>query len=160
MLKICREYAQLDRDQVLCIYADSLKKETENGIDRFTAEENFLDYLRDDFFVQEDAMYAIWIENDQYVSALRVEREENGFLISGVETSLHNRRKGYAAMLLCAVINYASKMGFLPLYAHIHKKNTPSMLLHRKCGFIKKYDFGKLIDGTVSNVYETFVFPK
>lgn len=161
MLKIFRNFKELDIGKLLLVYEEAFRLSMQkDDIDRYFAEEKFLFYLREDFFCREHTLMAVWIVADRYVSALRLEPYEDGFLLSGLETEPASRRNGYATCLLQSMIAYAVAESILPIYVHIHRKNAVSRDLHKKYGFFPLYDFGRLIDGTVSSVYDTFIFKK
>ena len=109
------------------------------------AEQSFHQYLKEVFFPTAGAVYAIWLENDIYVSALRLEPYEDGLLLEALETAPAHRRKGYAEKLLRAVqVEFPQK-----IYSHVSKKNTASLAVHQKCGFRQVLDYAKYIDGSV-----------
>ena len=89
-------------------------------------------------------MYALWVENGKYVSALRLEPYEDGLLLEALETIPSQRRKRYAQQLIRAVqAQFPQK-----IYSHISKKNTASLMVHQKCGFVQILDYAKYIDGS------------
>lgn len=156
MLNICRKYTELDTNLLLMVYEESLQNTMEEEeISWFQAEEEFLAYLKEEFFRRNGAFYALWSVSGSYVSALRMEPYGDGFLMSCLETALQSRGKGFASKLLHEALQYALQTGAMPVYAHVHKRNAISLSVHRKCGFEKMEDFGKLIDGTVSHQYYT-----
>ena len=147
MLKICRSYWELNIHQLLAVCAQTLEAESVNY---FQAEQDFCDYLREDFFSADNALYALWSLEGRYVSALRIESYRDGYLLSGLETAPQDRRKGYAKCLIEAVCRE-----YIPIYSHVHKKNAASIALHQACGFVPVLDYGVLLDGTVSYNYLT-----
>ena len=109
------------------------------------AEQSFHQYLKEVFFPTAGAVYAIWVENDIYVSALRLEPYEDGLLLEALETAPAHRRKGCAEKLIRAVqAEFPQK-----IYSHVSKKNTASLAFHQKCGFRQVLDYAKYIDGSV-----------
>lgn len=147
MLKICRRYSELNIPALLAVYEESLGK---TGGSRFLAEQDFCDYLREDFFRVSGAYCALWLHEGCYVCALRVEPYRDGFLISVLETAPQDRRRGYGAALVTAVCQIS-----FPVYVHVQKANVASLSLHRRCGFQEHLDYGILLDGTVSRQYVT-----
>ena len=139
MLKLVCSTAELDAEQLLDIYKGQ-------GID----EADFLNYLRTDFFCQRDAFYALWNAGGRHVAALRIEPYADGLLLESLSTAPENRRQGYAFMLVTKVLEYLKTTPYRVLYAHIDKKNLPSLSLHKKCGFVMFSDSAKYIDGTVT----------
>ncbi len=120
------------------------------------AENQMLDYLREDFFSMQGAVCALWVIDGRYRSALRLEPYKEGYLISALETAPEDRRKGYAKCLLQAVTDKYS----LPIYSHIEKTNKASLSLHRACGFEVCSDSAVLLDGTVTQNYFTMLYRK
>jgi len=143
MLKIIKSISQLNISQFLAVYAQS------TGSD-FHKEEDLLTYLREDFFCQKDAFYALWVVDDDYRSALRIEPYREGLLLQALETKPDDRRKGYGYALMMQVLEYLRVRGYTSVYSHIAKKNKASLALHSKCGFQLISDSARLIDGTVT----------
>lgn len=139
MLKLTFSMAELDAEQLLDIYKGQEVDEAD-----------FLNYLRTDFFRQRDAFYALWNVGGRYVAALRIEPYADGLLLESLSTAPENRRQGYAFMLVTKVLEYLKTTPYRVLYAHIDKKNLPSLSLHKKCGFVMFSDSAKYIDGTVT----------
>lgn len=159
MLKVFHDHKELHIHNLFRVYEESLKQKAQHeGCSIIQAEDDFIFYLEEVFFSSPDAFYAVWTENARYVSALRIEPYEDGFLLSGLETAPDERSKGFATKLLLAVKEYATGTNRLPVYSHIHKGNSVSLALHRRCGFVQKSDFGRLIDGTVSGQYYTLMW--
>ena len=117
---------------------------------RLRAEDAFLTYLSEDFFCQKDARYAVWVHEGVYKAALRIEPYMDGILIEALETSPHERRKGYAYRLLTSTLDYLKRTQYSVAYSHIRKTNIASLRVHRKCGFQKCLEYAKYIDGTVT----------
>ncbi len=114
------------------------------------AEENFDHYLTEMFFPTPGARYLIWAEDGRYVSALRLERYEDGLLVTGLETRPDCRRRGYAARLLAATLDRVRETGGGPVYSHVRKTNTASLRTHDACGFTRFLDYARELDGTVT----------
>lgn len=158
MLKIIEKMCDLDSTQLMAVYSES---NLENGRWRFPdlpedeqirkAESGFLTYLREDFFGQKNAIYAVWEVERQYRSALRIEPYRDGLLLEALETAPAERRKGYAESLVRAVLCYLQQTEFTAVYSHVSKRNVQSLSVHRKCGFRRVSDTAAYIDGTVTN---------
>ena len=162
MLKLIHHIKELDYHSIIELY-DSKNEISDDYFlceseSRFAAEESFYHYLREVFFSVPNAFYAIWLDGDRYVSALRVEPYRDGLLLEGLETAPTYRNQGYATKLLCSVLPVIENMNYLKLYAHVSKDNTPSLRVHEKCGFHKILDNAVLIDGSVTNRYYTLVY--
>lgn len=110
------------------------------------AEQDFHQYLRECFFGTPGAIYALWQESGRYVSALRLEPYFDGLLIEALETLPAERGKGYAGKLLTAVKGHYCEVR---LYAHVDKKNLPSMRVHERCGFYRILEHAVYADGSV-----------
>ena len=142
MLKICRSFSELDFDKLAVVYGlDSL--------DAYQQRMDFYDYLREDFFQVKGAVYAVWYEDERYVSVLRAEPYKDGYLIEGVQTLAACRCMGYGKKLLRTVLDSGVFPPLLPVYSHVHKKNAASLALHLGCGFERVLEYGVFIDGSV-----------
>ena len=139
MLKLIHSMAELDSEQLLAIYKEHAWDEMD-----------FLSYLREDFFRQPGAVYAVWEEASEYKSAVRLERCKDGFLLHSLETAPAERRKGFAYKLLIDFLDALQIMGYQIIYSHIEKHNKASLELHKKCGFEVIADSATYLDGTVS----------
>lgn len=94
--------------------------------------QKFRDYLEDDFFPRENAFCALWMEDGQYVSALRLKPWEDGLLLEALETRPDQRKRGCAVKLINAVLREISSQ---KVYAHVSKSNAASLRTLQKCGF-------------------------
>ena len=152
MLVLAKKPHQLDFQKLMEVYREGNR---ENGAmlypdlspdqQMIQAEQSFYQYLAEVFFSVPGAVYAIWVENSTYVSALRLEPYGDGLLLEALETAPAERRKGYAEKLIRAVQDtFAQK-----IYSHVSKKNTPSLAVHKKCGFRQVLDYAKYIEGSV-----------
>ena len=110
------------------------------------AEQAFYQFLAEGFFSTPGAVYAIWAENDRYISALRLEPYEDGLLLEALETAPRYRRKGYGEKLLRSVQETFPQK----IYSHVSKRNAASLAIHEKCGFRQVLDFARYIDGSVA----------
>ena len=98
MLKICKKFSELDFDRLLKVYDLDTYEQNSLAIELY-------DYLHQVFFRDKDAFYALWEIESNYVSALRMEPYQDGYLITAVQTRKSERRKGYAECLLRAVMS-------------------------------------------------------
>lgn len=112
------------------------------------AEQDFYQYLKQVFFSVEGAVYCIWQDGGRYVSALRLEPYQDGLLLEALETALEHRRKGYGEQLIRAV---QKAYPHVKIYSHVHKRNAPSLNIHKKCGFRRISEEAVYIDGSVTN---------
>ncbi len=134
MLQLCCDLLSFDLPRLLEVYAPERRKGVRN-------------YLRREFFLEEDTALAIWVEDGEYVSALRLEPYEDGFLICALETREDCRNRGYALALLQAVGREVSKS----LYAHVSKTNEASLAVHQKAGFHIIKDTARYLDGSADS---------
>ena len=109
-------------------------------------ETGFLDFLKNEFFSQNEAAYWIFEENGVWYSALRTCKVLNGpYYLEALETRPDFRGKGYAALLLSSVIDALKENGPFRICDCVSKKNTASLKVHAKCGFQivskKGYDY-------------------
>ena len=150
MLLIMKRLEELDFSALMDVYIEgNLEKAEEYGDGGLLrAEREFRDYLREDFFRQRDAFYAVWEEKGRYVSALRLEPYQDGLLLEALETAPQHRRKGYAVKLVQAALKHA---GNIKIYSHVSRKNTASLRTHEKCGFRKILDHAVYADGSVND---------
>ena len=141
----------LDLAQLRRIYKESLG----NG-SSFKSTQDFYNYFQYDFFSVSNTACAVWEENGEYISALRLEPYRDGLLITGIETLPEQRRKGMASKLMRAVVEHMKSTGTRRLYSHVHRKNTSSIRLHTACGFGLAFDHAVFLDGSVSQCYDTY----
>lgn len=156
MLKITKTMGELNTEQLIEVYAESIRENTERfSMNQHQGENAFLNYLSEDFFQQKDAIYALWEADGIYRAALRLELYRDGLLLEALETAPNVRRRGYATKLLQAILQHTDGK---PVYSHINKRNKASMELHRKCGFTVIADSAHLLDGTISQNYYTLCY--
>ena len=113
------------------------------------AEQDFRQYLREVFFRTAGPVCFVWEENDQYVTALRLEPYRDGLLLAALETSPSQRRKGYAASLIREVQACLRQQGEVKIYSHVNKRNVASLRTHEKCGFRIVSDCAVYLSGSV-----------
>ena len=164
MLKIAYRAADLDFGQLCRVYRESIQcsgmqdyPHCANEEQRFLAEQDFYSFLRC-FLKDEAAFYGVWVVNDRYIAALRMEPYRDGFLLEGLETDPDERKKGYASALVRAVLSDLSEKGQTRVYSHVSKKNQPSVAVHKACGFDKHLDYAAFVDGSVSRDAWTFCY--
>ena len=154
MLHIAKSLRDLNFSALMEVYLEGNREKaesdfsdlsTEQGI--YQAEQDFYQYLWECFFKIPGACYGIWEEKGRYISALRWEPYQDGVLISALETAPAYRGQGYASKLLTAVLEELEG----PVYSHVSKHNTPSLCVHRKCGFQIISESAKYLDGSVNS---------
>lgn len=165
MLIVARSMKELSVPGLMEVYEEDSRK---TGAARYPwespsrqqvlAEEDFREYLFQVFFREKDAVYLIWEDAGRYVSALRLEPYQDGFLLEGLETATGQRRKGYASRLLREAQAYLTELGPVRLYSHVAKGNTPSLRTHFACGFHRHLDYARYIDGSVDSRSVTLLY--
>jgi len=156
MLKICHCLHDVCFSSLLDVYKDTFQRFI-SPESKFSAEQEFYFYLKDCFFVDSAAFYSVWEAQGRYAAALRIEPYRDGFLICGLETMPCERRQGYAARLLIAVLAYLKGIDNPIVYSHISKTNQPSLATHLKCGFHILLDYAVYSDGSVLHNHYTMV---
>lgn len=162
MLKIITSMKELDFGQLASVYDESICK---NGSENYSNESENVQYLQakqdfyaylNMFFAQKDSALCVWEAEGVYKAALRLEPYRDGVLLAGLETAPDARRMGFGKRLVNAVVDKVGNSVHLPLYSHVDKSNSASVLLHRACGFEKILDYGVYSDGSVFNDSVTF----
>lgn len=153
MLFVANKLKDLDFRQLMDVYEEG---NLENAAEFFPhepkeqwlllAEQSFHQYLKECFFRTDGAQYCVWIVDGKYVSALRLEPYQDGLLLEALETMPCQRRKGYAADLVAAVLQ---SVGNRKIYSHVGKRNTASLRTHEKCGFRRILEHAVYADGSV-----------
>ena len=161
MLHLATKLQELNFSQLMEVYEEGNRENGEifypdlpEGQQMLRAEQSFYQYLREGFFPVDGAVYAMWMENGVYVSALRLEPYEDGLLLEALETAPTQRRKGYAEKLIRAV----QKQFPQKIYSHVSRKNAASLMVHQKCGFRQVLDYAKYIDGSVVRTAVTLCY--
>ena len=161
MLQIAHKMKELSFGALMEIYRESNEENAEDFWPHepperrmALAEQDFYDYLSQTFFRASGAFYGLWEANGNYVSALRMEPYQDGFLLSALETAPEHRRKGYARKLILAVLG---EMGSVKIYSHVSKRNFASIRVHEDCGFQKVLDHAVYADGSVLSNSVTFL---
>ena len=95
-----------------------------------------MNFLKNEFFLQNEAAYWILEENGVWCSALRTCKVLNGpYYLEALETRPDFRGKGYASLLLSNVLDNLRKDGPFRICDCVSKKNTVSLKVHENCGF-------------------------
>lgn len=118
---------------------------------RRRAEEDFYEYLLGTFFVDKKNTMFVWEDRARYVSALRLERFKDGYLLTGLETMPSERRKGFAKKLLQEVVDYLREHNSKILYSHVEKSNHASLAVHKFAGFEVFANNAVYLDGSVTD---------
>ncbi len=160
MIVIFEKLKDLDFRQLMDVYEESnlksgheMYREDTEPLQLLRAEQSFYQYLSECFFSVSGAKYAVWVEEDRYMSALRIEPYQDGLLVEGLETRPDMRNRGYAKKLLASVV---ASVGEIPMYSHVEKKNEASVRTHLSCGFHCFLEYAIYVDGSVSQNCFTF----
>ena len=149
MLNIVKKLEELDFPALMEVYIEGNEEKAADygagGLLR--AEREFFEYLQEDFFKHAGAFYAVWRVEGRYISALRLEPYQDGWLLEALETAPEYRGRGYAKALVTAVLEY---LDGAPVYSHVSKRNEASLRTHYACGFEKYLDHAVYVDGSVS----------
>lgn len=156
VVKWIRSVRELDFPMLMEVYVEGNR---ENGADNYPqlsaeqqllqAEQDFYAFLRE-FFSVEGSVYAVWQAEGKYASALRLEPYRDGYLLEALETAPELRRRGYARQLILAVLETVCREKGATVYSHVHKKNVPSLAVHKACGFERILEHAVYIDGSVT----------
>ena len=167
MLLWFNNLAALDFEALMAVYKEgnalngSLQYPNDSPMrQKCFAERDFEDYLRQIFFCQEDAAYCVFSENGTYISAVRIEPFEDGYLLSALETKPDCRRRGYGKRLIESLILECTEKRKLPIYSHVMNKNIASINLHLQCGFRVYKDSARYLDGSVRTDSNTLIYEK
>ena len=155
-MKIIETMSELNAEQLMAVYRESNFNDYQLGYGLRNAEDAFLSYLREDFFRQKNALYAVWIVSGIYRSALRLEPYKDGLLLEALETAPDARRNGFAYQLMKSTISFLRSTKWRRVYSHRAKHNTPSICAHTKCGFQRISESATYIDGTVTQNSATY----
>lgn len=108
-------------------------KNTAEGLEK--VKNGYCRYITDEFLCDSENTYCIWVEDNQWVSALRLYKFKDCYFIEALETKPSQRKKGYGVKLMNSVISYLKAQGRFILRDHVCKGNAASLALHKKCGF-------------------------
>ena len=149
LLKITDGQA-LDERKLMDVYAESNLENTDffcpEEPDKEAAvrmvESGFLDFLKNEFFKEPQAVCWVLEEDGVWVSALRICRIPEGpYYLEALETRPDRRRQGYGVRLLSEVLDAMKAEGPFRLCDCVGKKNAASLKAHEKCGFRQGYDY-------------------
>ena len=149
--ELMQVYRESNLENALAFYPD-----IDRNLALLNVEQDFYAYLRDCFFKTHNAVYAVWIMDGSYVSALRLEPYMDGILLEALETDPDHRGEGYAKRLIGAVLDQTKGK----VYSHVNKKNEASLRAHTACGFQKISDEARYIDGSTVTTSMTLCLEK
>ena len=162
--KLIDIYAESNWDNTDYFYPD--ERDKAKAVKQVEAD--FLDFLEKDFLKQDGSTLWVLEVKSEWVSALRTSKiRDRLYYLEALETSPDQRHKGYASLLLSAVIDALKKDGPFRLCDCVSKKNIASLKTHEKCGFKivsesgydylqkttndREYGFAYSFDGTVAS---------
>lgn len=134
---------KVDLDKLMEVYRESnyenLNKLSYPSLDDL--ENAYKQYLVKDFFANKENYLATLRDENNYLAALRLHREDGGYLIEAIETREDSRKKGYGSRLLSLVISRVPED--LYLRSEVGEDNIKSIGLHKKQGFFEKEKIDK-----------------
>lgn len=155
MLRCIHSMKELPFGALMAVYEQSNQENAEEfwpdlsaGERLLRAEQEFYQYLQQVFFQTEGAVYYLWEVKGRPVCALRLEPYRDGMLLEALETAPEQRRKGYAAALIRAML---AQLGAVKIYAHVGKRNEASLKTHISCGFHRISQQAVYADGSVND---------
>lgn len=158
MLKVFYSLNQIDFGRLMDLYSEGNKENAayfypneDSNIALMKAQQDFYSYLKDDFFQNDGAVYAIWEQYGNYISALRLEPYKDGLLLEALETHPQYRQQGHAKALVAAVLAHLKGENGCIVYSHVGKGNKASLQVHLACGFQRVSEQAAYIDGSVSH---------
>lgn len=144
MLKKAVSFEEIDGRKLMDLYQEGNRinrdyfypEMTDRALALQKCEEDFLNYLKTDFFQRESSTYWILEEENVWISALRLYRIADGhYYIEALETHPEFRKRGFASRLLKGVIGELKSEGPFRLCDCVGKTNEASVRTHKKCGF-------------------------
>lgn len=155
MIKIISSFKELDVGQLMHVCEESIRKngrESYPGLSEnmqiLRSEQDFYESVKS-FFADEGAAYVLWVAEETYAAALRIEPYADGYLLSCLETAPEMRRRGYATALIQGTVSYLSQHCGGKLYSHVDKKNIASLNAHITSGFERILEHAVYVDGSV-----------
>ena len=162
MLLIAKHISQINMTQLAYVYKESNRRQANEfrddrpeGLRLLDAEMDLYEYLCE-FLRDRNSFCAIWLENDRYVAAVRIEPFLDGMLLSGLETASAERGKGIAGRLLHEVVIFLAGHGYKKVYSHIARHNYSSVSVHVRNGFVKSLDYARCVDGSILRSMDTY----
>lgn len=164
MYQLISKIQELDISQLQSVYEESIAI---SGSQLYPSESENMQLLLAQQDLYSDIMlgikkygrkYALWVVGGVYKAVARLERYSDGYLLAGLETVREDRCKGYATMLIHSIIESVPVIGINKLYSHVDRRNLPSVAVHVKCGFYRISDSATFLDGSVSNLYDTYLY--
>lgn len=158
MLIVAKSLDELDFSGLMKIYIEGNR---EHGLEFWPekteeeqlllAEQDFLHFLKERFFIKPEAVYMIWSVDGKYVSTLRLEPYQDGLLLEALETVPEERKKRYAVSLISAVQKNLGSFDGIKVYSHVSKQNVASLKTHRRCGFEICMEYTVRADGSINH---------
>ena len=166
MLKIVTKLSELNISQLKLVYEETincLAKSTyadlHDNLQILNAEQDFYSDVNA-FFCVKGAEYAVWVAEGRYISAIRLEPVDDGYLLTSFETIPAARGKGIGKKLLSAVVEHVAHLEETCIYSHVDEMNLPSLKVHLYCGFQSLGKPAVFVDGSVHKDHITYVFTK
>lgn len=130
--KLMAIYAESNRENIGYFFPEL--KDEKLGVQK--VEEQFVAFMKTDFFSEKDHCYYILSVDDEWVAAMRFIRlAEHSYFLEALETKPEQRRKGYATALFTRVIRKHRPEGSFTVKSIVSKHNEASLAFHEKVGF-------------------------
>lgn len=160
MIIIADSIKKIDFSQlaILCVdEVEQIRKERFRSFEETKgydlASEEFYFYLCSSFFPV-GGLYFVYEENGRYISSVRFDPYEDGYLLNALCTASDVRRKGHGTRLVeFAFMNlYHSN-----IYSHVSERNVISRKFHEKLEFSVLHNYARMLDGSVRNDHLTYI---
>lgn len=169
MLIEIKELSDRDAISLMAVYKESNKKnisyffpeiqDEKQGLNMI--EEEYTKWLRDDFLKSKNTFCYVWIENDLWVSSLRLHCIDSKiYFIEALETHPEYRKKGYAEKLINGIIDRLKENGDFEIHSYTSITNIASQKTHKRCGFLildeKPFDYinREYVENSVGFLYK------
>lgn len=165
MIKIVKDYREIDFDKLFEIYKNISKKDLKDYYPRLEFEEGIKEYKIEyrefikDFLKSPDNSVVINIKEDIYLSAFRLitlNKEESKFYLEALETHNDHFNKGYASELISKTLKLLSFDKEIIVESAIKKTNIASLRTHEKCGFKIYKDYAVFEDEGIIKHKDSF----
>lgn len=99
------------------------------------AEQYYVERFLEKFKGRNEITYYVLKMNEEWVSALRLIKNEDFYFIEALETAPEQRRKGYASKLIKMLLQELEDEHVV-IRSNVRKTNIASLVTHQKCGFV------------------------
>lgn len=96
----------------------------------------FVEKFLGKFMSKDENTYYVWEVDGEWVSALRLTKEDGFYFMEALETAPEHRKKGYASDLIKSLIQKLEEDEPVVIRSNVRKTNRASLTTHQKCGFV------------------------